>query len=277
MNMKKKISNFPLGKNKKIIWIIALVLALGMIIPLALAQDIQYFMEDMEANPSDYYILHNRVEPELTSLIQNFADNFGIQVSDIEIPGKNLIVITFEDDEFGSDYVLPLAVSYAEFGENEGIFSLEIWVTIEEGYLEFTPNTNTEVGAYETNLNVILNHLLNYQSSPIENIEFSVAYARVVEERMPTCAELAPYDWDIYTRDRVYWWGELLEDYCIDNILMGLECTGTDIEYKPYNCVQGCGAGHCIYSVFWLIGEPLAGRMTYPDFYEGLNAWIDMP
>jgi hypothetical protein len=271
-------------KNKKTIWIIALMLSLGMIIPLVSAYNIQYFMEDMEANPSDYYILHNRVEPELTSPIQSFADSFGVQVSDVEIPSKNLIAIAFEDDTFGGDYVWPDAVSYAEFKEDGEIefteeteMTLAVWITVEMNYYEYFPETSTELEAYTTNLNAILNRLSDYDTPPIENNGFSVAHGQVTEERMPTCSEMGSYDWDFYSRDRVYWWGELLEDYCIDNILMELECTGTGMEYKAYDCTKGCAAGFCIYTSFWLIEQATAGRLTYPEFSEGINSWIDSP
>ncbi len=57
--------------------IIVMVLVLFLVVPLVSAINIQDFLVDMEANPGNYYIWHDRTDPEMVTKIQDFADSFG--------------------------------------------------------------------------------------------------------------------------------------------------------------------------------------------------------
>lgn len=293
-------------KNKKIGKIIALMILISLAMPMVFASDIQEFFKDMKAHPNNYYILYNLTnQPAIKLSVDNFANYFGVIISDTEIPNKNPMIIKLSGEQFALNYSYDVSkitsvetFTTLETGKNINytLLSLEV----EEGYYDYLLNLSQleidkidlnhdgNISLYETfsdDLNITLNYLLeNYNT--IEKEVIKLANRQVIDERPITCVEFNDSDYSVWYKDEYLHQGEVLEDVCFDtyyynginhqNILAELTCFDTGyVSYYFWTCPRGCSDGRCIYTPFFLVYQYSMGDTSYDNFYSAIDAWLN--
>jgi hypothetical protein len=295
-------------KNKKTGIIIALMILISLAIPMVLANDTQNFLTDMKAHPGNYYILNNRTETEMISIINNFANYFGVDVRNTISPGRNFVVIDIAGaSESFPNYTYSQGITRAETftsletGKNINYTSISL--SIEQGYDYYLAslddsqryelvnrldlNGDMQLNDYEVifnNLKLVLDRLLIYSTSPIDADYIEVAEGSIVQGR-PTCAEFGEKDYSAWFKDEFLYKGRLYEDYCTEmyfaggekyNIIQELTCMDDGyVDYGFWTCRKGCSHGRCIWSGIYLVVEYGAGDIDATNFYDSLSVWLD--
>ncbi len=161
------------NKMKKIIGMIVLVLLI--ITPLVSAVPIQDFLMDMENNPGNYYIWHDRTEPEMVAKIQDLADAFGVQVTNTKLLGRDFIIIVSQDSDFGLNYTTTTSTPYV----SPRMIGTERYLSI---FLVGGWESRTYLEGLSDNLDLMVDYLLAYKSWPIDKHIIQVYDYQIIEQ-----------------------------------------------------------------------------------------------
>ena len=242
-------------KLKNLKGVIASLVVLFMI-PLVSAS-IHDFLADMDANPNNYYIWHVTSESGYVSRVQSFANQFGVQVSNSQISGRNYLAVYYYGDTLARNNFGDWSLSSFKYVDG----NLRVYIRAEDDYLKSITqseidlidlNSDGNLSEYEAMyhyLDVGLDYLSNYGNIPDYETLVQIIDGKIYEDYpTPPCSDFAAFDKDIYEKDEYVENGFLWRDFCFGDQLSELTCSGagSNLFFDIIDCPNGCYDGECV-------------------------------
>ncbi len=252
-------------KIKKFLVLVSFLLVLN----LSSAISLNEFYSNMESNPSDYEVVYEYDDFEVSELLSSFAESKGVVFQNFISGNKNFIIL---------DAGVPegVAFEYESFSEN--------YVPLEDyDYLQvFEKGEINYIGiSIRSNIVFILEDFLNYLDSLDSSLTETLYYSEdsVQEFQKFDCSFFQ--DNSIFEKDSYDVGQEIvLSDYCNGEVLAELSCVDGNVFFESVFCESGCvqGQGKCFQGELSSLSERFYlwanGRISFFDFVTSIRSWI---